>query len=92
MAVGGNDLFGPNASKVQEWKKDTEEEKVKLISRVFDKGESWDKATKKKSSSSARSPRSLFHQFPLEDALPTPRSKDSYHRPPGQSFWRDPQK
>ena len=37
MSVGGNNLFGPNACKVQEWKKDTEEEKVKLISRVFDK-------------------------------------------------------
>ena len=36
MSVGGNDLCGPNARKVQEWKKDTEEEKVKLISRVFD--------------------------------------------------------
>ena len=36
MSVGGNDLFGPNAHKVQEWKKDTEEEKVKLISKVFD--------------------------------------------------------
>ena len=31
MSVGGNDLFGPNARKVQEWKKDNEE-KVKLIS------------------------------------------------------------
>ena len=37
MSVGGNNLFGLNACKVQEWKKDTEEEKVKLISRVFDK-------------------------------------------------------
>ena len=35
MSVGGNDPFGPNARKVKEWKKDTEEEKVKLISRVF---------------------------------------------------------
>ena len=35
MSVGGNDLFGPNARKMQEWKNDTEEEKVKLISRVF---------------------------------------------------------
>ena len=27
LSVGCNDLFGPNARKVQEWKKDTEEEK-----------------------------------------------------------------
>ena len=36
MSVGGNDLFGPDARKVHEWKLDTEEENVKLIARVFD--------------------------------------------------------
>ena len=54
MSIGGN-VFGPNARKVQEWKKDTEEERVKLISR--------DKAAKKKpSSSSTHPPRYLSHQ------------------------------
>ena len=84
MSVGGNDLFGPNAHKVQEWK-------IKLISRVFDKRESRDKATKIKPSSSVHPPRSLSQQSPL-DAIHTPRSKDSYQRPPGQSFRRDFQK
>ena len=75
MSAGGNDLFGPNACKVQEWKKDTEVEKVKLISRVFEERERREKAAKKKlSSSSARPPRSLSHQSPL-DALPTLRSR-----------------
>ena len=36
MSVGCNNLFCPDARKVHEWKLDTEEEKVKLISRVFD--------------------------------------------------------
>ena len=65
---------------MQEWK-DTEEEKVKLISRVFDERESRDKAAKKKSSSSSTRP-SLYLslQSPL-DAISTPRSKDSYQRP-----------
>ena len=82
MSVGGNDLFCPNTCKVQEWKRDTEEEKVKLISRVFDEWESRDKAAKKKSSSSStRPPRSFLHQSPL-DAISTPRSKESYQRPP----------
>ena len=36
MSIGGSDVFGPNARNVQEWKKDTEEVRVKLISRVFD--------------------------------------------------------
>ena len=36
MSVGGNDLFGPDARKVHEWKLDTEEDNVKLIARVFD--------------------------------------------------------
>ena len=30
MAVGGNDLFGPDVHKVHEWKLDTEEENVKF--------------------------------------------------------------
>ena len=91
ISVGGSDLFGPSARKVKEWKKDTEEEKMKFISLVIDEPEIRDKAAKKKSSSSARPPRSLSYQSP-RDALPTPRSKDSYHRPPGQSFRRDSQK
>ena len=57
MSVGGNDLFGPDARKVHEWKLDTEEEKVKLISRVFDKREHRDKSKKKPSSSESRPPR-----------------------------------
>ena len=44
MSVGGNDLFGPDARKVHEWKRDTEEEKIKLISRVFDERDQRDKA------------------------------------------------
>ena len=31
MSVGGNDLFGPDARKVHEWKLDMEEENAKLI-------------------------------------------------------------
>ena len=79
MSVGGNDLFGSNACKVQEWKKDTKEGNVKLISRVFDECEQHDKISKKKSSStSVRPPRSLSHQSPL-DTLPSPSSWDSYY-------------
>ena len=92
MSVGGNDFFGPNARKVQEWKRDTEEEKVKLISRIFEEQENRHKAAKSKSSaSSSRPPRSLAHQSPL-DAISTPRSKDSYQRPPGQPFGGDSHK
>ena len=29
MSVGGNDLFGPDACKVHEWKRDTEEKRLK---------------------------------------------------------------
>ena len=86
MSVGGTDLFDPYWSclseemislapmrKVQEWKKDTKEEKVKLISRVFDEREQCDKTSKKKSAStSVHRPRSLSHQSPL-DILPSPR-------------------
>ena len=53
MSVGSNDLFGPDARKVHEWKHDTDEEKVKLISRVFDEREQRDKAKKKPSSSTS---------------------------------------
>ena len=35
MSIGGSDAFGPNARNVQEWKKDTEEVRVKLISPSF---------------------------------------------------------
>ena len=35
MSIGGSDVFGPNACNVQEWKKDTEEVRVKLISPSF---------------------------------------------------------
>ena len=90
MSLGGNDLFGPNARKVQEWKKDTEEEKVKMISRVFEERENRENAAGKKFSSSVHLPRSLSHQFQL-DAIHPPRTKDSYQRPPGQSFRRDKQ-
>ena len=91
MSLGGHNLFGPNARKVQEWKKDTEEEQVKIISRVFEERENRDKAARKKSSSSVRPPRSLSHQSPL-DSLHPPKPKDSYQRPPGHSFRRDPTK
>ena len=62
MSVGGNDLFGPDARKVHEWKLDTEEEKVKLISRVFDEREHRNKSKKKPSSSESRPPRSVAHR------------------------------
>ena len=89
MSVGGNDLFVPDARKVREWKRDTEEEKVKLISRVFDEREQRDKAKKKPSSSNSRPPRSLSHRSPLE-SVSRPRPKDSYKQHPGQSFRRPP--
>ena len=82
MSVGDNDLFGPDARKVHEWKRDTDEEKVKLISRVFDEREQRDKAKKKPSSSTSRPPCSLSHRSPLE-SFPSPRPKDSYKQQPG---------
>ena len=88
MSVGGNDLFGPDACKVHEWKLDTEEEKVKLISRVFDEREHRDKSKKKPSSSESRPPRSVAHRSPL-DALSRPNQKP-YNQKPGQSFRRLP--
>ena len=87
MSVGGNDLFGPDARKVHEWKRNTEEEKIKLISRVFDERDQRDKAKKKPSSSESRPPRSLSHRSPL-DSISWPRPKDSYNQQPGQSFHR----
>ena len=89
MSVGGNDLFGPDARNVHEWKLDTEEEKVKLISRVFDEGEHRDKSKKKPASSENRLPRLVAHRSPL-DALSRPKPKDSYNQKPGQSFRRTP--
>ena len=85
MSVGGNDLFGPDARKVHEWKLDTEEENVKLIAWVFDERAQRDKSTKKPSSSDSRPPRSVTHRSPL-DALARPKPKDSYNQKPGQSF------
>ena len=89
MSVGGNDLFGPDARKVHEWKLDTEEENVKLISRVFYERAQRDKSKKKPSSSDSRPPRSVTHRSPL-DALSRPKPKDSYNQKPGQSFRRPP--
>ena len=51
MEVGGQDLFGPNARQVHEWKRDTDEENVKLIARVFDERNQRDKSKKKPTSS-----------------------------------------
>ena len=90
MSVGGNDLFGPDARKVHEWKLDTEEENVKLIARVFDERVQRNKSKKKPSSSDSRPPRSVAHRSPL-DALARPWPKDSYNQKPRQSF-RRPQK
>ena len=88
MSVGGNDLFGPDARMVHEWKLDTEEEKAKLISRVFDEREQHDKS-KKPSSSESRPPRSVAHRLPL-DTLSRPKPKDSYNKKTSQSFRRPP--
>ena len=89
MSVGGNELFGPDARKVHEWKRDTEEEKIKLISTVFDERDQRDKAKKKPSSSESRPPRSLSHRSPL-DSISRPKPKDSYKQQLGQSFRRSP--
>ena len=89
MSVGGNDLFGPDARKVHEWKLDTEEEKVKLIARVFDERVQRDKSKKKPSSSDPRPPRSVDHRSPLA-GLTRPTPKNSYNQKPGQPFWRPP--
>ena len=89
MSVGSNNLFGPNARKVHERKRDTEEEKIKLISRVFDERDQRDKAKKKLSSSESRPPRSLSHRSPL-DSISRPRPKDLYNQQPSQSFRRAP--
>ena len=82
MSVGDNDLFGPDARKVRVWKRDTDEEKVKLIFKVFDEREQRDKAKKKPSSSTSRPLRSLSHRSPLE-SFPSPRPKDSCNQQPG---------
>ena len=82
MSVGDYDLFGPDVRKVHEWQRDTDEEKVQLISRVFGEREQRDKAKKKPSSSTSRPPRSLSHISPLE-SFPSPRPKDSYIQQPG---------
>ena len=64
MSLGGQELFGPNAHQVQEWRKDNEEEQVKMISHIFEDRENRQKAARKKPSSpsSTRPPRSLSHQ------------------------------
>ena len=86
MAIGGNHLFGPNARKMKEWKEDPAVESAMLTTTAVHE---QSKAQKKSSSSSpSRPPRSLAHQSPL-DALPSPRFRDSYRRPPGQSYRRD---
>ena len=89
MEVGGQDLFGPNARQVHEWKRDTDEENVKLIARVFDERNQRDKSKKKPTSSESRTPRSLEHRSPLA-GLSRQKPKDSYSQKPGQSFWRQP--
>ena len=89
MEVGGNDLFGPNARQVHEWKRDTDEENVKLIARVFDERNQRDKTKKKPASSESRPPRFMDHRSPLA-GLSRPKPKDSYSQKPGQSFRRQP--
>ena len=89
MEVGGNDLFGPNARQVHEWKRDTDEENLKLIARVFDERNQRDKTKKKPASSESRPPRSMDHRSPLA-GLSRPKPKDSYSQKPGQSFRRQP--
>ena len=64
MEVGGQDLFGPNARQVHEWKRDTDEENVKLIARVFDERNQRDKTKKKPASSESLPPRSMDHRSP----------------------------
>ena len=91
MSLRRNNLFGLNACKVQEWKRDTEEKKEKMISHVFEEHENREKAARKKTSSSARPLRSFSHQSPL-DAIHPLRTKYSYQRPPGQSFQNDTNK
>ena len=73
LPVGSNDLFGPDARKVHEWKLDTEEENVKLIARVFDERAQRDKPKKKPSSSESRPPRSVDHRSPLAFTAQTQR-------------------
>ena len=87
MEVGGNDLFGPSARQVHEWKLDTEEENVKLIARVFDERTQRDKPKKKPTSSESCPPGSMDHRSPLA-GLSKPKPKDSYSQKPGQSFRR----
>ena len=89
MEVGGQDLFGPNARQVHEWKRDTDEENVKLIARVFDERNQRDKTKKKPASSESHPPRSMDHRSPLA-GLSRPKPKDSYSQKPGQSFRRQP--
>ena len=89
MSVGGNDLFGPDARKVHEWKLDTEEEKLNSSPEFLMNENIAKKSKKKPSSSESRPPCSVAHRSPL-DALFRPKPKDSYNQKPGQSFRRPP--
>ena len=89
MSVGGNDLFGPNARKVQQWKKDTKEEKVKLISRVFDERGRMTSPQRRSQLLLLSVLLALYLTSLLWMHCPLLRSQDSYRRPPGQSFQKD---
>ena len=86
MKIGGHDRFGPNASKMEEWKRDPAVESAMLIGTAVHEQSKIQKKTS--SSSSTRPARSLTHQSPL-DALSSPRSLDSYRRPPGPPYCWD---
>ena len=82
MSIGGNDIFGPDAHRVTEWKKDPATESAMLIATTVDEQAKASRKLCHPTSSSSRPPRSMAHQSPL-DATPAPMSRESYHRPAG---------
>ena len=92
MSIGGSDVFGPNARNVQEWKKDTEEVRVKLISPSFRRTVEPRQGRQKEAFVVFNTSSSVSLAPVTSGCHHIPRSKDSYQKPPGQPFWRDSQK
>ena len=89
MTIGSNDLFGPNANQVQEWKKDPETEQALCIATaVREKAKSERTPTKNNSSAASHPARSLQPISPLE-ALPALKSKESYRNQVPTMPWKD---
>ena len=76
MSIGDNDLFGPDAHMVAEWKKDPALESVMLTDTAVNEQGKASRKLSRLMSSSSRRPRSMAHQSSL-DAIPAPKSQES---------------